>query len=523
MIELTKDNILEDIEKEPADLTDDSADNYEIYSADSSADQDRARFERIPDEGRPARKSLEDATQLTDPVYVYYRSMSKFPLLTREQEFALARRLETARYNVLRFLAQTTIASAKVLEIAGELQPTATPITASGYASGRESQQETETSLEERNLARMKALNKTMSRIEKLELRYRVAYGKPRAGRRAPRPNRDAFYECLRRIDFTEDQINTLIGSVEEVLHKMEQVERESRKPVRGSGNAMGEQKKALAHLRQLQRQHMVSIDELRGILETIRQNKAEMRDAKDQFVRSNLRLVLSIAKKYSYPGIDFLDFIQEGNIGLMKAVDKFNYRLGNKFSTYATWWIRQSITRAIADQGRTIRVPVHMVEAINQVMRTANELKKRIGREPSKADIAKELNIPVLKVTQIMEAAQEPMSLEACMTSEKDSGLNNFIEDKKAIQPIEPVMSDDLRVVADSALQSLSPREQEIVRMRYGMNEAGREYTLQECGEKFQVTRERIRQIEENALMKLRRAQYSNRLREYADFVSSW
>jgi RNA polymerase primary sigma factor len=205
-----------------------------------------------------------------------------------------------------------------------------------------------------------------------------------------------------------------------------------------------------------------------------------------------------------------------------MKAVDKFNYRLGNKFSTYATWWIRQSITRAIADQGRTIRVPVHMVEAINQVMRTASELKKRLGHEPSKAELARELNTPVSKVRQILEAAQEPVSLEACLTPDKDSVLNNFIEDRKAISPIEPVMSKDLRAVTGSALKALSPREQEIVRMRYGMNETGKEYTLQECGKIFQVTRERIRQIEENALLKLRRAQHSNRLHEYADFVSN-
>jgi RNA polymerase primary sigma factor len=238
--------------------------------------------------------------------------------------------------------------------------------------------------------------------------------------------------------------------------------------------------------------------------------------------VRSNLRLVLSIAKKYSYPGIDFLDFVQEGNIGLMKAVDKFNYRLGNKFSTYATWWIRQSITRAIADQGRTIRVPVHMVEAINQVTRATNELKKRLAREPSKVEIAKEMNTTVSKVMQIIEAAQEPMSLEACLPADKDSILNNYIEDKRAVSPDEPVITENLREVASSALQLLSPREREIVRMRYGMNETGKEYTLQECGEKFQVTRERIRQIEENALTKLRRTQYSNRLCEYAGFASN-
>jgi RNA polymerase primary sigma factor len=231
--------------------------------------------------------------------------------------------------------------------------------------------------------------------------------------------------------------------------------------------------------------------------------------------------LVLSIAKNYSYPGLDLLDLVQEGNIGLMKAVDKFNYRLGHKFSTYATWWIRQSITRAIADQGRTIRIPVHMVEAMNRVLKTSNELSKKMGREPSVHELARELKTPVAKVTQILKAAQEPISLEASIADNKDAVLNKFIEDKKAVSPDDDVMRHSLRDVTNSALGTLSPREQEIVRMRYGLNEAGKEYTLQEVGELFQVTRERIRQIEEKALLKLRSPYRSGKLREFADFVS--
>jgi RNA polymerase primary sigma factor len=204
-----------------------------------------------------------------------------------------------------------------------------------------------------------------------------------------------------------------------------------------------------------------------------------------------------------------------------MKAVDKFNYRLGHKFSTYATWWIRQSITRAIADQGRTIRIPVHMVEAMNRVLKTSNELSKRMGREPSVHELAKELKTPVSKVTQILKAAQEPISLEATISDNKDAVLNKFIEDKTAVSPDDDVMRHSLREVTDAALQSLSPREQEIVRMRYGLNETGKEYTLQEVGEMFQVTRERIRQIEEKALLKLRSPYRSSKLREFADFVS--
>jgi RNA polymerase primary sigma factor len=415
------------------------------------------------------------------------------------------------------------ITSSKLVEMSDELQPSAGPTAALASGIGEKRIAESEISLEERTQARLKAIHKVIARLERLEAKYRLARRRSRNASRNSALNRGAIFACLQRIDFTESQINSLIGRLEEVLQEMEQAQRRERDLARKARPDRRSVQEARSLIQGLEAQYLTNPEELRGILKSIAESKAEMLEAKDQFVRSNLRLVLSIAKKYSYPGIDFLDFVQEGNIGLMKAVDKFNYRLGNKFSTYATWWIRQSITRAIADQGRTIRVPVHMVESINQVMRAANELKKRLGHEPSKVELAKEINTTVAKLTQILEAAQEPMSLEACMPADKDSVLNNFIEDKKAVSPDEPVMSDNLREVTHSALGALSPREQEIVRMRYGMNESGKEYTLQECGEKFQVTRERIRQIEENALMKLRRAQYSNKLREYADFASSW
>jgi RNA polymerase primary sigma factor len=329
--------------------------------------------------------------------------------------------------------------------------------------------------------------------------------------------SREAFFASFQAIDFSESQINSLVEAIDEVLQEMEQ----ARHIVRRGKADQRQVREARLRLRKLEMQYLTSIDELRGIRKSIIENKREMMQAKDQLVRSNLRLVLSISKKYSYPGLDFLDLIQEGNIGLMKAVEKFNYHLGNKFSTYATWWIRQSITRAIADQGRTIRVPVHMVEAINRAVRAANDLRKRLGREPSKTELSRELKIPAFKVTQILDAAQETLSLEAGISSNKETVLNDFVEDKKAVSPIGPLMDSDLREATHSALKSLSSREQEILRMRYGLNEANREYTLQECGERFQVTRERIRQIEERALVKLRMPHHSNKLREYADCLS--
>jgi RNA polymerase primary sigma factor len=274
----------------------------------------------------------------------------------------------------------------------------------------------------------------------------------------------------------------------------------------------------ARSRLKELESEYLTNVDELRKIVALISENKTEMLQAKDQFVRSNLRLVLSIAKKYSHPGLDMLDLVQEGNLGLMRAVDKFNYRLGYKFSTYATWWVRQGITRAIADQGRTIRVPVHMIEAMNRVLKASNELTKRLGRQHSVLELAKELKTSVLKVRDILKVAQEPVSLETTLGDNPDALLNRFIEDKNVVSPDEGAMNHNLQEATDSALQSLSPREQQIMRMRFGLNEAEREYTLQEVGEVFQVTRERIRQIEEKALLKLRNPYHSNKL---LDFVS--
>lgn len=500
MMELREEDILEETEY---DADDEVLDCSELPIALSPS---RIGFEPVPDESRP-KDGREAAPHLVDPVYVYYRSMSRIPLLTREQEYGLARKLEAAKLNVLRLLSQTVIASERIMEMADEL----TPATAAS-----EKAMDSESSLEERTQMRVKAVRKILARLDRLESSYRAAVQKMRRAKK--RPDREAIFACLQRFDFTENQIITLIGSLEDALKRMEQADHnpggKAKKQAAGS-------RKAGKRTGELETQYLISRGELREILSKIAASRAEMLAAKNEFVQSNLRLVLSIAKKYSYPGIDYLDFVQEGNIGLMKAVDKFNYRLGNKFSTYATWWIRQSITRAIADQGRTIRVPVHMVEAINQVTKAANELKKRLGREPSRIELARELNTTVAKVTQILEAAQEPVSLEACTTGDKDSVLNNFVEDKKAISPDEPVMNEDLRSVTQSALQSLSPREQEIMRMRYGLNEEGREYTLQECGERFQVSRERIRQIEERALQKLRVPHRSNKLFEYAESMS--
>jgi RNA polymerase primary sigma factor len=492
---------------------------------------DRVRFARIPNEGQSIERS--ESPTSSDPLYIYYRSMSKIPLLTREEEVYLAKKIESAKLNTLRLLALTAIASERIIGMADQLQP-AVPNNGvapnmnvqPGILPDIKKEPENELPLEERNRLREREVKKILGRLVRLEKKYRelkLSHQERKAKDKKVgnklQDYRESVFETFLRFDLSEGHVNDLISGVETILHGIESDHGAVRKNKAHSDPKSV--REARARIRALEDRYLTTAGELRRIITLIAENRTEMARAKDEFVRANLRLVLSIAKNYSYPGLDLLDLVQEGNIGLMKAVDKFNYRLGHKFSTYATWWIRQSITRAIADQGRTIRIPVHMVEAMNRVLKTANELTKRLGREPSVHELAKELKTPVVKVTQILKAAQEPISLEASIADNKDAVLNKFIEDKNAVSPDEDVMKHNLREVTDSALRTLSPREQEIVRMRYGLNEAGKEYTLQEVGEMFQVTRERIRQIEEKALLKLRSPYRSSKLREFADFVS--